>query len=321
MPRYYGIFTKGTANTEEMLNLTLMFGFERTSNLKSDKLYYLKEIIKLTSKFSNECEFKYALFRNGIIGLDDITKELSVRSNGDGVKAGKNRMPLIYNPSLDLFRPSVLRAKYIEKFDVQENYHFLKELVNKYSGHHIIQDKSRYTSEVIIDEINSIIMNYNPNSNFDNNHIEYYSNNKEYFNNRIKALLEDFINYEVFYVIDRTPNSADRKMSNIYRKGKDSKKIIDFYSLYKLVVFYIYKSNDPSLVNGIASSEELQDLKIRIINEIEESKRAQRKYEEEAVLLAEEDIKMFSSQYDEERAKPKSKARKKQIEGQSFFNL
>ena len=54
MARYYGIFVKGSAKADEMLDLTSTCEFERTSNLKSNKLYYLKEIIKLTSKFDNE---------------------------------------------------------------------------------------------------------------------------------------------------------------------------------------------------------------------------------------------------------------------------
>ena len=158
MARYYGIFVKGRAKASEMLDLTSICEFERTSNLKSNKLYYLKEIVKLTSKFDNEYEFKKALFESGVISLEDVTKELSIRAKGEDNKVGKSRYPLIYKPLLDLFRPRVIREKYMEKSDITKNYLFLKKLVDTYSWNRTAtRDTNRYNSEIIIDEIKSII--------------------------------------------------------------------------------------------------------------------------------------------------------------------
>lgn len=328
MAKYYGIFVKGTANVDDMLDLTSFHEFERTGNLKSNKLYYLKEIIKLTSKFDDECNFKYALFRNGLISLDDITKELSIRSKGDNNKAGKKRYPLIYRPLLDLFRPEVIRKKYISKFDVVENYDFLKALVNNYSGYRKpYQDYSRYTSEVIIDEINSIIKNYDPKFNFDREHTEHYREHKEYFNNKIKELLENFVNHEMFYVVGYIPNAYDRKLNNVYRKEKNSnKKSVDFYSLYKLISFLIDNDKNISLTAGKASDLELLYLKKEIICEIEEERVERKKYEEEAIRLAEEDAKQFSTLNNDcinntisKKVKKKKRKIDNNIEGQITF--
>ena len=55
MSRFYGIYLKGKPN--EPLDLTKLTNFERTGNLKSPKLYTLKELIKLTTKYDSELDF------------------------------------------------------------------------------------------------------------------------------------------------------------------------------------------------------------------------------------------------------------------------
>lgn len=327
MARYYGIFVKGTAKADEMLDLTSICEFERTSNLKSNKLYYLKEIIKLTSKFDNEYEFKKALFESGVISLEDVTKELSIRAKGEDNKVGKSRYPLIYKPLLDLFRPRVIREKYMEKSDITKNYLFLKKLVDTYSWNRTAtRDTNRYNSEIIIDEIKSIIINYDPNYAFNEEHKKYYNEHIEFYNNRIRALLEDFVNHEIFYVIGESPNPNERKTNNVYRLDKNSnKKSIDFYSLYKLIAFFINNSHDPSLVTGRVSEDTLKSLKEEITNEINRRKEEYERYVKEALLLAEQDEEMFSQREDSNLQinKPKIRKRKKDnnIEGQiSFFD-
>lgn len=327
MARYYGIFVKGSAKADEMLDLTSTCEFERTSNLKSNKLYYLKEIIKLTSKFDNEYEFKKALFESGVISLEDITKELSIRAKKEDNKVGKTRYPLIYKPLSELFIPKVIREKYIKKCDVQKDYIFLKKLVNAYSWNRTnTRDTNRYNSEVIIDEINSIILNYDPNYMFSENHQKYYNESKEFYNNKIKTLLEDFVNHEIFYVIGQIPNPTERKMDNVYRLDKNSnKKSIDLYGLYKLVCFYINNSSDSSLVTGKVSEDTLQSLKEEMVTEINKRRKEYERYVKEALLLAEEDRQRFSivDNNISKKDKPKIRKRKKDnnIEGQiSLFD-
>ena len=65
MSKYYGIYLKG--KVKEPLDLTKLTNFERSGNLKSNKLYTLKELIKLTTKYDDEIDFKMALFYSGII--------------------------------------------------------------------------------------------------------------------------------------------------------------------------------------------------------------------------------------------------------------
>lgn len=326
MSRYYGMFVKGTAKTEQMLDLTTIPEFERTGNLKSSKLYYFKELIKLTSQFDNEIKLKYYLYRRGLIKFDDITKELSMRSVDNG-KVGKNRLPLIYKPLLELFKPKVLREKYVEKFDVEENYYFLEGIVSKFSGYrHSVNDKKRYSSEIIIDEIYSIIKNYDPTMNFDEKHKEYFHEHKDYFNNRLKFLLSEFVNHEIFYVIGKMPNSYNRVEVNVYRKEINSEtgkehKCVDLYSLYKLVLYLVSNDKNLSMTTGIASEKELIALKEVIVDEIEQERLKREKYTKEAIELAEQDREMFSSQYNDSKIKKRTRKINKEIEGQETFNL
>lgn len=298
MARFYGIYIKDGFGRNRIINLSLVSGFERTGNLKSNKLYFLKEIINLTSKYDNECDFKYVLYVNGVIELDDINKEIFICSKDKDDKPGKIRLPIIYKSLSKLFEPNNLKMKYMEKCDVTEDYYFLEKLVKYYSRYRTgYKDSKRYTSEIIIDEINSIIKNYNPSGKFNREHIDYYTKYKDYFSKRVKELLDDFVNHEVFYVIGKTPSTYERKVSNVYRiDKKTNEKQIDLYSLYKLVVFFVESFNNNASLMGKACDIELEKLKEELTlleNEINLRKEEREQYKKEAILLAEEDMKDF----------------------------
>ena len=75
MAYYLTIANKGEY---KKLNLLLLEGFIKTSKFKGEALS-LDELDDLTSKYQDEYEFKKKLYQAGIISIDEITKELSIR--------------------------------------------------------------------------------------------------------------------------------------------------------------------------------------------------------------------------------------------------
>ena len=299
MSRFYGIYLKGKPN--EPLDITKLANFERTGNLKSPKLYTLKELIKLTTKYDSELDFKYALFRSGIIDINDITRDLSIRGIKENNKVGKPK-EIVYKPCIDLFRPQIIKELYLNKTDLIKDYEFLKKLIEEFKPYPISHDIGRHTSEIFLDEINNIMINYDPECSYDE---------------KMKEIMNNFINHEMYFVLGETsPNGYDRKKYYKYRTDKKTNnKLVDLHSLYKLVTFYINNSNDKRLVTGKATSLELKELKQSIEKEREDYQLSYEKYAREALQLAEQKKAMFS-QYQEEN-KPKAKRRtKKEISGQ-----
>lgn len=293
MARFYGIFLKGNPN--KILDLTKLTNFERTSTYKSEELYTLKDITKLTTKYNNEIDFKETLFYSGIISLEDITKDIVIRSRGNSKndkKIGKPR-DIIYKPCIDLFRPSVIKELYLNKTNLPEDYEFLKKILNDFRTYNISHDTQRYTSEVYYDAIYNILINYE----------------KGYFSKEeLKNTMNNFLNHEIYYVIgESTPNEYDKSVQYQYRTDKKTgRKQVDLHSMYKLALFYINNSNDNKLVSGKADNEQLLGLKQEIEEDIKEKELARLKYLKEALLLAEQeqDRSMFS-----EENKPKTKKR------------
>lgn len=287
MSRYYGIYLKG--KVKEPVDVTRLFNFERTGNLKSNKIYTLKELIKLTTKYNNEEDFKIALVYSGIIDLDDITRELSIRSIDNG-KLGKPR-EVVYKTCIDLFRPQVIKEVYLNKTTLPRDNTFLDELVKEFTPYGKSHDTGRYTGEIFLEEINNILINYNP---------EYY------YEEQLRGAMNDFINHKIYYVLgEGMPNGYDRRINYKYRMNGNNK-MVDLHNLYKLVLFYIHNSNDKSFTLGEASKEELINLKKEIEKDIQDRQTAYDRYAKEALLLAEEDMAMFTSEN-----KPKTRTRRK----------
>lgn len=299
MSRFYGIYVKGKPNN--ILDLTKLSNFERTSNYKSEKLYTLKDIIKLTTNYNNELDFKTALFFSNVISLEDITKEIVIRSCGNSkedTKVGKPR-DIVYKSCIDLFKPSTIKETYLSKTNLPQDYEFLKKLLNEFRPYSPSGDTQRCTSEVYYDAIYNILINYERNP---------------FIKEDLKNAMNNFINHEIYYVLgESTPNGYDRKVQYQYRTNKKTgKKQLDLHSIYKLALFYINNSNDNRFVSGKASYEESQRLKQEIETEINKEELKRLKYQKEALLLAEQDRKMF-----QEKNKPKTRTRKiTDIEGQ-----
>lgn len=297
MSKYYGIYLKG--KVKEPLDLTKLTNFERSGNLKSNKLYTLKELIKLTTKYDDEIDFKIALFYSGIIELNDIERGISIRGMNEG-KLGKSK-DIVYKPCIDLFRPQVIKDIYLNRTSLPRDYDFLEKLINEFTPYGLSYDIGRHTGEIFLEEINNILINHNP---------EYC------YEEQLRGTMNDFINHKMYFVLgEGIPNGYDRKISYRYRMNGNNK-MVDLHSLYKLVLFYIHNGNDKSFKNGKATEEELTKLKIEIEKAILERQQAYDKYVKEALALAEQDRIMFSDATTQSKHKSRVKKLKNDINGQ-----
>lgn len=120
MAYYLTIANKGEY---KKLNLLLLEGFIKTSKFKGEALS-LDELDDLTSKYQDEYEFKKKLYQAGIISIDEITKELSIRrkQNNNLIKV---KYGLIYQKESKYLDQLYLRSILISK---QRDYTFLEKL-------------------------------------------------------------------------------------------------------------------------------------------------------------------------------------------------
>lgn len=266
MARFYGIYIKGNPN--EILDLTRLPNFERTSNYKSPKLYSLKDLLKLTTSYDNEMTFKLDLFYNNIISLDDITREIVIRSCGNTKEDKKMGKPkdIIYKSCIDLFKPAVLKEAYLSKTILPRDYKFLINLIKEFRPYNISYDTARHTSEIFVDEIKSILIYYNQSPDCD-------------CTEQLKLSINNFINHEMYYVIgEESPNGYDRQAKYKYRTdNKTGKKSTNIQSMYKLVLFYIHNSNDTRFINNNINIQELNNINHTIEDEEKKHKTKLRK--------------------------------------------
>ena len=124
MAYYLTIANKGEY---KKLNLLLLEGFIKTSKFKGEALS-LDELDDLTSKYQDEYEFKKKLYQAGIITIDEITKELSIRrkQNNNLIKV---KYGLIYQKESKYLDQLYLRSILISK---QRDYTFLEKLSSYY---------------------------------------------------------------------------------------------------------------------------------------------------------------------------------------------
>ena len=124
MAYYLTIANKGEY---KKLNLLLLEGFIKTSKFKGEALS-LDELDDLTSKYQDEYEFKKKLYQAGIISIDEITKELSIRrkQNNNLIKV---KYGLIYQKESKYLDQLYLRSILISK---QRDYTFLEKLSSYY---------------------------------------------------------------------------------------------------------------------------------------------------------------------------------------------
>ena len=109
------------------LNITGLEEFKRLSRFKSET-YSLEEIDLFTSHFEDELEIKRRLYENGVIGIDDLTKDISIRmKNKKDLK--KVRYGLVYRETAKYCKYHELRMLLLA---LQNDTIFLKKLLDHY---------------------------------------------------------------------------------------------------------------------------------------------------------------------------------------------
>lgn len=117
-------------NEYKLLDISLAEEFQRLSNYKNS--YSLQEIDLFTSKFADEKALKTRLFEQGVISIEDITKEISIRMKNAG-KLEKVMYDPIYSESSRFLNEEYLRGQLLS---LHSNREFLNKLLNHYSGNY-----------------------------------------------------------------------------------------------------------------------------------------------------------------------------------------
>lgn len=187
-------------NEFKKVDLSLLSQFKKISKFK-DCSYSLEEIDICTSLFEDEISFKRALYEQGAIDFDDITKELSIRRKNKG-KLEKVTYGLVYSKEgkyLDIY---YLRMVMLSLKDDRD---FLNKLVSRY--------RDSYCNNINIARIRNMLINCNIDDN-------------------LYDALNDFYTREIFE-IDRFTGEASIKykplhdlamfVSNYVNNGKKGK--------------------------------------------------------------------------------------------------
>lgn len=131
----------------KLLDVTGMQTFTKLSKFKSNS-YSLEEIDLFTSQYPNELVLKRNLYNFGIIALEDITKDISIRMKiKDNLE--KVRYGLVYNDTSKYFDEFYLRMELLE---LQNDTIFLNKLLDYYRNSH---------KQESLRQINSILHGYN----------------------------------------------------------------------------------------------------------------------------------------------------------------
>lgn len=123
---YYFVIEKKNDKFEK-IDITSLEGFVKVSKYKNGGCS-LNEIDEFTSLFKDECTLKRVLYENGLIELDDITRELSIRSVNKG-NFVKVRYGLVYENMKKYLDYNYLRGVLLI---FQNDKDFLEKLVSNY---------------------------------------------------------------------------------------------------------------------------------------------------------------------------------------------
>lgn len=127
------------------LDISSLPGFERKSNLKDSISYTLEEIDLCTSKYNSEYAFREGLYKYGIIRLEDITKNIEIRSRKkDSFIIVRNG--IVYNSESKYLDEISLKYILLSK---QTDLAFLEKLISYY--------RNSYCNKVNIGIIESML--------------------------------------------------------------------------------------------------------------------------------------------------------------------
>lgn len=126
---YFMMIKKG--KEYKKLDIVSLDSFERLSYLKGNSMS-LKEIDSFTSKFKNEIDFKTYLCQKGVLDVEDINREISIRRKNKEEYI-KVRYGLVYSDDKKYLDPIYLRKEIMDK---QNNIEFMTKLVDYYRSSH-----------------------------------------------------------------------------------------------------------------------------------------------------------------------------------------
>lgn len=177
------------------IDITNLDTFNKTSKYKGTA-YSLTEIDAFTMKYKDEIELKKDLYENGIIDIDEICKEITIRRK-EKDKYIKVKYGLAYKERTKYFDQIYLRNTILSK---QKDYEFLTKLSSYYR--------------------NSYVNNTNVNI------LSFIAYNKS--SNEVDKVLNDFIERELY----RYDNTSGKYKLN-YKSFHDLAMFVYNYDAYK----------------------------------------------------------------------------------------
>ncbi|MGM9882075.1 MAG: hypothetical protein ACI31S_04460 [Bacilli bacterium] len=115
-------------NNYRPLDISSLPEFKRSSNLRDNTSYTLEEIDSCTSKYDSEYTFRETLYKYGIINIDDITKNITIRhKQKDSLVIVRNG--IAYSGESKYLDKTNLRYILLSK---QNDFDFLQKLISYY---------------------------------------------------------------------------------------------------------------------------------------------------------------------------------------------
>ena len=116
------------------INISSLSDFERMSKFKDG--YSLEEIDKFTSKYNSDKELRLDLYSNGLLDIDDINRDISIRRKTKGIYQ-KVTYGLVYSDVIKYFNEDYLLYTILSK---QKDIEFLRRLTSYYRNSYINND-------------------------------------------------------------------------------------------------------------------------------------------------------------------------------------
>lgn len=160
---YYLTIQKGKNEYKE-INISSLNEFKRLSKFKDS--YSLEEIDMFTSMFADEVNLKEILYDNGLICLEDISKEISIRQKSKN-ELKKVRYGLVYKDTKKYLDYDYLKNIILS---MQNDKTFLKKLVSNY--------RNSYSCVIEISEIKNYLF-------YSNSEVDIYLTLNNFFLNEI----------------------------------------------------------------------------------------------------------------------------------------
>lgn len=147
---YYLTIKKG--KQFKILDVTSADQFERCSNFKSTGMN-LQEVDIFTTKFKDETDFKVYLYKNGILDVDDLVREISIRRKNKEEYI-KVRYDLAYMEDIKYFDVYYLRSRIIS---MQNDKVFMSKLLDYYRNSHNSQSMIYLMRAIMLNKTDTIM--------------------------------------------------------------------------------------------------------------------------------------------------------------------